>query len=156
MAKWPGFPGARVFQNPGFNPYNRPISDSRETCGVLGMPKSLPPCGVINGKMATGSCRLFTLVFTNLHYMIFLLFIIECIIVYVGGRDDNIAYSAGSQPAFAFGRQGRARLVYALCATPTLGSLPYRTATKSTLICFHSMQKGLALSRISPRIRVLV
>ena len=21
LAKWPGFPGARVFQNPGFNPY---------------------------------------------------------------------------------------------------------------------------------------
>jgi len=31
-------------------------------------------------------------------------------------------------------------ICHALCATPTLGSLPYRTATKSILICFHSMQ----------------
>ena len=35
-----------------------------------------------------------------------------------------------------------ARYNVALCRS---GSLPYRTATKSTLICFHSMHKGLGL-----------
>ena len=64
--------------------------------------------------MATGSRRLFTIVFTIVHYMIYSIFIIECFIVSVGGRDDNIAYLGGSQPAFAFGRQGRARFKFTI------------------------------------------
>ena len=56
--------------------------------------------------MAAGSDLV---VFTNVFYVIFLLFILEWITLCVGGQEDNIAYSATLQPEFAFRQQGRAR-----------------------------------------------
>ena len=57
-------------------------------------------------KMSTGS--VFVL-FTNVVYMLILLFIIQCIVLCVGGQEDNIVYSARSQPQFSFRQQGTAR-----------------------------------------------
>ena len=49
--------------------------------------------------------------YTNFVYLLFLLFVLEFIVLYVGAQDKNIAYSAGSQPEFSFRQQDKARLL---------------------------------------------
>jgi len=73
-----------------------------------------------NKKMATGSGLLVTVLFTNVVSVIFFLFVVEWMIVYVGGQDDKIAYSVGSQPEFSFQQSGRARskIHDPLCTSP--------------------------------------
>jgi len=62
--------------------------------------------------MSTGSL---CLVFTNVLYMLFLLFITQWIALYAGGQEDNVVFSAGSQPEFSFRQQGTARSSTARC-----------------------------------------
>ena len=96
----------RYSDNLSFEHSSHVPSTLRETCGLL---------DASNILHISHSCwffyRKWFKMYTNFVYLLFLLFVLEFIVLYVGAQDKNIAYSAGSQPEFSFRQQDKARLL---------------------------------------------